>query len=402
MGVRLPAEYQGEFLVGPDVIDSISPLMVAWRRIMIAAASVVKKLTKLIATSTTGLVSFDTNVEMPTKVTCEFSPVQEGSGDPSPVNVRPISGWTRCEIPHTGKNLLRATDVYDDETTKTSGNVRMFKLVVPNGTYTISTNAEYVDNLACIFVGSSDSYGRSMSTSGNGINPSNPRTLTITNGIIVIGVRKDLNAGGKIVTRQELKNEAVTIQVEYGSTATAYESYQGEIIPINWQSEAGTVYGGTVTLNEDGSVDVIGTCEIYTVNRNNVQVASYSYTNVKYAEFQKPANSALNGINNATKICVCSIGTIYRIAGGFDNSARINQLVISAVGDYLWFGFAPETTLEEMQETLDGTVICHELKPEYCQTYHFDNIGQLQSYLGTNNVWHDMNGSITAEYWNKQ
>ena len=30
---------EGEFLVGPDVIDSISPLMVAWRHIMMAAAS---------------------------------------------------------------------------------------------------------------------------------------------------------------------------------------------------------------------------------------------------------------------------------------------------------------------------------------------------------------------------
>ena len=37
----------GEFLVGPDVIDSISPLMVAWRRIMMAAASVAKKLLKI-------------------------------------------------------------------------------------------------------------------------------------------------------------------------------------------------------------------------------------------------------------------------------------------------------------------------------------------------------------------
>ena len=97
---------EGEFLVGPNVIDSISPLMVAWRRIMMAAASVAKKLTKLIATSSTGMVSFDTNVEMPTKITCEFSPVQEGTGDPSPDNVRPISGWTGFNITHAHKNLL--------------------------------------------------------------------------------------------------------------------------------------------------------------------------------------------------------------------------------------------------------------------------------------------------------
>lgn len=33
-------------------------------------------------------------------------PVQAGSGDPSPDNVRPITGWTGCEVQRTGKNLL--------------------------------------------------------------------------------------------------------------------------------------------------------------------------------------------------------------------------------------------------------------------------------------------------------
>ena len=35
-----------------------------------------------------------------------FSPVQEGSGDPAPDNVRPITGWTGCTVWRTGKNLL--------------------------------------------------------------------------------------------------------------------------------------------------------------------------------------------------------------------------------------------------------------------------------------------------------
>ena len=62
--------------------------------------SVGATLVKLIATATSGLVSFTTNVIRPVKVICEFIPVQEGTGDPSPDNVRPISGWTGCEISH--------------------------------------------------------------------------------------------------------------------------------------------------------------------------------------------------------------------------------------------------------------------------------------------------------------
>ena len=39
-----------------------------------------------------------------------------------------------------------------------------------------------------------------------------------------------------------------TIQVEVGDTETAYEPYTGRTIPISWQSEAGTVYGGNLNV----------------------------------------------------------------------------------------------------------------------------------------------------------
>lgn len=38
------------------------------------------------------------------------------------------------------------------------------------------------------------------------------------------------------------------LQLELGSTATAYEPYQGTTYPISWQTEAGTVYGGTIDV----------------------------------------------------------------------------------------------------------------------------------------------------------
>ena len=42
---------------------------------------------------------------------CEvtFSPIQSGSGDPSPENVRPISGWDSLVLTRTGKNLFDKT-----------------------------------------------------------------------------------------------------------------------------------------------------------------------------------------------------------------------------------------------------------------------------------------------------
>lgn len=46
-----------------------------------------------------GIASFNTDMKAPLKqCKIEFLPVQGGSGDPSPSNVRPISGWTECEV----------------------------------------------------------------------------------------------------------------------------------------------------------------------------------------------------------------------------------------------------------------------------------------------------------------
>ena len=42
------------------------------------------------------------------------------------------------------------------------------------------------------------------------------------------------------------------IQLEFGRTATAYSAYVGRAYTVSWQSEAGTVYGGTLTwINGD-------------------------------------------------------------------------------------------------------------------------------------------------------
>lgn len=49
------------------------------------------------------------------KCLVHIEPVQEGEGDPSPDNVRPITGWTGAKVTRTGKNLY-AYEPYQGET----------------------------------------------------------------------------------------------------------------------------------------------------------------------------------------------------------------------------------------------------------------------------------------------
>lgn len=58
-----------------------------------------------------GVASFDDGAGgLPLKsCVVQIEPVQEGSGDPSPDNVRPIKGWTGCTLSHSGEDTSAPT-----------------------------------------------------------------------------------------------------------------------------------------------------------------------------------------------------------------------------------------------------------------------------------------------------
>lgn len=56
------------------------------------------------------VASWDDGEDLPLKsLTCFIEPVQSGSGDPSPENVRPISGWDEGNVIVCGNNLLASS-----------------------------------------------------------------------------------------------------------------------------------------------------------------------------------------------------------------------------------------------------------------------------------------------------
>lgn len=95
------------------------------------------------ATASGAVASFSTDMAVPLK-SCQFSiePVQSGSGDPSPSNVRPISGWTGANGYHAKKNLLPASipsniisaDFDNANTIRIATNAKVFAIPVPPNT----------------------------------------------------------------------------------------------------------------------------------------------------------------------------------------------------------------------------------------------------------------------------
>lgn len=105
----------GTYIAANDNVDGYSKAIVNVPPEPITEAKTVENLPQSIA-------SFNNGAEAPiTSLKVAIEPQQEGSGDPSPTNVRPISGWTEEVITRTGKNLfdkttIIANKILDDKT----------------------------------------------------------------------------------------------------------------------------------------------------------------------------------------------------------------------------------------------------------------------------------------------
>lgn len=188
------------------------------------------------------------------KIVGTIVPVQSGTGDPSPDNVRPISGWTGCNLRRTGVNLVDVNDI-----------------LTPSGVnHDIITDVDYLAGETVTISGylyaqtdGTDGFARfraiytqngtqktSLGTGSNvGENAWEFSASTFTIPSDATNIKFTDYRSGTSVTAVGYKQ----IQLQLGANATDYEQYKGTTLPINWQSEAGTIYGGTVTLNEDGS-----------------------------------------------------------------------------------------------------------------------------------------------------
>ncbi len=84
-------------------------------------------------------------------LTVSIRPVQSGSGDPAPDNVRPISGWTQAKVTRTGKNLLTAAPPWGTSAAMVvdlGKDVSVDSVVIQfkaNNTSAASTNAALID-----------------------------------------------------------------------------------------------------------------------------------------------------------------------------------------------------------------------------------------------------------------
>lgn len=201
------------------------------------------------------------------KLKTTFSPKQAGTGDPSPENVRAITGWDEVTANVRGKNVFDSSVIPlgNDNGINLSFNAETQTFTM-NGTGILPSSQYFrvdLENLiptsesmtitvvkdggsitipdkgyANAYFGKGDEYGQAVNSFLNVTLDGGTRIATNMND------KKYLTRFWFYLTNGVVCNELkFRIQVEYGNTPTPYEPYQGNDYTLTLPE---TIYGGTV------------------------------------------------------------------------------------------------------------------------------------------------------------
>lgn len=324
-------------------------------------------------TASGAIASFEDGADgMPLKgLTINIEPVQAGEGDPSPENVRPITGWTGCNVARTGKNLFDGIvesgflDLTTGEPVANATNryrCKNFIRVLPNTTYSIKNSDNAIDT-ASIRIYFYDKNKKLISTpngSTSNYNITTPATCAYI----------------KFFVNQAIDNYDNTICIVSGRNDFDYVPSQVATYPITFPSEAGTVYGGTLdVVNKKLTIDSACIKANWGDGYNQTTIGAYE---------RRRFYSERYNIDNFDK-WISSITDDIRSTGYSGDYLHITAMADSSfISVFLPVGTDDTTIID----------VCYPLRTPI--TYSL-TLQEITTLLGTNNIWADC-GDVSAEY----
>lgn len=286
-------------------------------------------------------------------------------------NICPISGHTSAVVTRTGKNLLDissfTTGALNPDTgavvSSTTRTVSPY-IFLKSGTYTFSRIARSQDNWSkAVLYDTAKTYVKKIYN-----NQSTTNTFTLDNdGYIRIGADYIADASDHF-------------QLELGSTASAYEPYQGQQVTIDLD---GTRYGGVLdVLTGEMTVDRVG----YDMGQLNWAHVSPSGS-VVYDYFKVN----ISGITPNVEKTICSVYPCVSASvvatSGYDNCIAVGGIT-------LFVADSSYTDAQTFKTAVNGQyVVCVLATPLTVQL----TPSQMQTLLGTNNIWADT-GDTSVTY----
>ena len=296
---------------------------------------------------------------------------QAGSGDPSPSNVRAISGFTACNISKSGSNLwdevweLGGIDATTGENTTSSTTIRS-KNYIP---VKENINVYLVTSKIIRFRW----YDSNKTIIGNQqVNSSG--VVTIPSG----------TAYARFVVIDETTYQN-NISLNYPSTDTSYHAYSGETKQISFGS-AGTVYGGNLNV----------TTGLLTITHGFVDLGSLNWTragntNRFYADISDGASSIVGGRDAVCEKYITFKGVLADMP---DKSITTFNSNISGANGRVFVLDTAYTDATDFKTAMSGNHLVYELAtPTTVQL----TPTEVKTLLGTNNIFADT-GDVAVNY----
>lgn len=355
------------------------------------------------------VASFSDGTDLPlNSLLVDIDPVQSGSGDPSPTNIRPISGWNGVKVTRCGKNLSPINE--NNESPRTYWGTNWTELIavlntLPVGVYTISNKF----TVSTLPNNGQVAHGRIYITAMVNGTQRGLTSYSVTNDTSPT-VGKVYQESGTFTITEEIRgniNHAylycdstdhsasstdkgtytlTDVQIELGSTATPYEPYQGQPITVQLGQ---TVYGGTLNvLTGVLTVDRLGVpMESLTWYRSTSYANPLFYATVtgKASDYRKACCSMFRNIGSATIIA----------AQGFSSQSADGNFASSNGNAQIFVRLDSATTVQAFVTAVTGQTIVYPLANSTTiqLTPH-----QIRSLYGNNTIFADT-GNTSLEYW---
>ena len=302
-------------------------------------------------------------------------------------NICPISGTTGpITVTRMGKNLIddsiktvqSASTVVVGQTSTSA-----YSIFLKAGTYTVSFESAKAPGIY---------YRLSTETSGshNVISYGNKRgTFTLSEDA---HLRIWAYLSGGIVPA-----DITWFQIEAGTEATEYQAYSRNTYTVTIPSEAGTVYGGTLTVNSDGSGQLTVDRGCFTadefLNHSKGSATSINEYFFRIRAGQEPAVTTL-----ANTDLICSHAVNWNKGGGYSVRCRMGSGQSRIV-----FPLGMMSTLQEFDTWLSeqataGTPLQFSYILATPTTYALSAAQVVQMLAGDNTIWTDAPGTNEITY----
>lgn len=308
-------------------------------------------------------------------VSAAFEPEQSGTGDPTPDNVRPITGRTAVRVTRCGKNMLpnvtRAVNAANVMIGQTASYTAAWDIHLAPGTYTVSaalTKACYLKYI-----------NKDGTISGNS-------TLRASPSVQITVPAEDDFAFWIYLSGGVVPDDIISFQLERGSAATDYEPYAGAVFDVSLPAEASPAYGGTA----DAAKGVL------TVKKIVVDMGTLTWSKATQYGHATFYAELPGGAQTNTFFALCShYKAVYDIQYTTDNiivpygNAAYQSSRVAVRDDA-----RASMTAAQFKTAVSGAQLVYELAEPV--EYTFTPV-PIPALAGLNNVWADC-GPVEVEY----